>query len=295
MKRFGLSVCVVLLSACLANAQLLWEISGNGLSKKSYLFGTHHLVSVDFLDSIPGIYKAFDACRTVVGEVVVNDPTMLKRITDGARMPTHTQMRNLFSAADYAKVDSALQAVLKMGLSDLALLKPAMISNLYMLAYYQQLFPRASDDWQLDSFFQQIAEQKNIPVVGLETVDDQIALLYNSQTLERQAFLLVGMVEQSERAADEIAALNTLYKRGDLDGLLSLYVNDSTKYAPTQQEMFGMLDERNDAWVRQLPKLMSEQPCFVVVGALHLAGENGLVALLRKAGYKVKPVKNGRR
>ena len=255
------------------------------------MFGTHHLVSVDFLDSIPGIYKAFDACRTVVGEVVVNDPTMLKRITDGARMPTHTQMRNLFSEADYAKVDSALQAVLKMGLSDLALLKPAMISNLYMLAYYQQLFPRASDDWQLDSFFQQIAEQKNIPVVGLETVDDQIALLYNSQTLERQAFLLVGMVEQSERAADEIAALNRLYKQGDLDGLLSLYVNDSTKYAPTQQEIFGMLDERNDAWARQLPKLMIEQPCFIVVGALHLAGENGLVALLRKAGYKVKPVK----
>ncbi|MGM9782579.1 MAG: TraB/GumN family protein [Paludibacteraceae bacterium] len=57
----------------------------------------------------------------------------------------------------------------------------------------------------------------------------------------------------------------------------------------------GLVGERNDAWVRQLPKLMSEQPCFVVVGALHLAGENGLVALLRKAGYKVKPVKNGRR
>ncbi|MGN0186407.1 MAG: TraB/GumN family protein [Paludibacteraceae bacterium] len=291
MKRFGLCVAFVLFTAAALNAQLLWEISGNGLSKKSYLFGTHHLVSVDFLDSIPGVFKAFDACRMVVGEVVVNDPTMLKRITDGARMPTHTQMRSLFSETDYAKVDSALRVVLNMGLSDLALLKPAMISNLYMLAYYQQLFPRESNEWQLDSFFQQIAEQNNIPVMGLETVDDQIALLYNSQTLERQAFLLVGMVEQSDRAADEIVALNRLYRKGDLDGLLSLYENDTTKYAPTQQEMFGMLGDRNDTWARTLPKLMNDQPCFIVVGALHLPGENGLIALLRKAGYKVKPVK----
>lgn len=290
MKRVLLFwvVCVVCAGT---HAQLLWEVSGNGLPYKSYLFGTHHLAPVGYLDSIHGVYRAFNACRAVVGEVVVNDPALYKKMTDGARMPNYVTMRELFSDADYMRVDSALRSVLGLGLTELAGLKPAMIESLYVMEIYRQLSPTQSDDWQLDSFFQQVAEQKNIPILGLETVDEQIALLYNSQTLQRQAFLLVGAVEQSGRAADELAALNRLYRQGDLDGLLALYDSDTTRYAPTKQEKFGMLDERNDAWARKLPDLMQTRPCFVAVGALHLAGDNGLVALLRKAGYKVRPVK----
>lgn len=289
MKR-SLLFAVVMCAWCSTTAQLLWEVSGNGLPYKSYLFGTHHLVSAAYLDSVDGVYRAFNDCRAVVGEVVVDDPTLLKKMTDGARMPNYITMRELFSDSDYVRVDSALRSVLGMGLSELAGLKPAMISNLYALELYRRQSPEQSDDWQLDSFFQQVAAQKNIPVVGLETVDDQIALLYNAQTLQRQAFLLVGAVEQSDGTA-EMAHMNQLYRQGDLDGLLALYNSDTTRYALTQQEKFGMLDERNDTWARRLPTLMHERPCFVAVGALHLAGENGLIALLRKAGYKVKPVK----
>ncbi len=292
MKRYLLFLFFGIVFCGSANAQLLWEISGNGLRQKSYLFGTHHLVPVSFLDSVHGVYKAFNSCRAVVGEVVVNDPTMLKRITDAAKMPAYTNMRNLFSEADYAKVDSALKSVLNMGLTELALLKPTMISNLYTMAYYQREFPNTNNDWQLDSFFQQIAAEKNVPIFGLETIDEQIALLYNSQTLERQAFLLVGLVESSdEKTIEEIQQINRLYKKGDLDGLLSLYENDTTKYALTQQEKFGLLGDRNFAWMQKLPKMLDERACFVAVGALHLAGNDGLIALLRRAGYKVKAVK----
>ena len=287
LALFFVAMCVW----CSVGAQLLWEVSGNGLPYKSYLFGTHHLMSASYLDSVQGVYRAFNACRAVVGEVAVDDPTLLKKMTDGARMPNYITMRELFSASDYLRVDSALRSVLGMGLTELAGLKPAMISNLYALELYRQQQPTQSDDWQLDSFFQQVAAQKNIPIVGLETVDEQIALLYNAQTLQRQAFLLVGAVEQSADAAADMAKLNRLYRQGDLDGLLAFYNSDTTQYAPTQQEKFGMIDERNDAWARRLPQLMHERPCFVAVGALHLAGENGLINLLRRAGYKVKPVK----
>lgn len=290
MKRF-LLILAVWGAWCGVNAQLLWEVSGNGLPYKSYLFGTHHLVPVDYLDSVHGVYRAFNACRAVVGEVVVDDPALLKKMTDGARMPNYVTMRELFSDSNYVRVDSALRSVLGMGLPELAGLKPAMISNLYALELYRRQSPEQSDGWQLDSFFQQVAAQKNVPVFGLETVDDQIALLYNAQTLQRQAFLLVGAVEQSGNAAAEMEQLNRLYRQGDLDGLLAFYDSDTTRFAPTRQEKFGMLDERNDAWARRLPELMRGRPCFVAVGALHLAGENGLIALLRKEGYKVKPVK----
>jgi uncharacterized protein YbaP (TraB family) len=57
------------------------------------------------------------------------------------------------------------------------------------------------------------------------------------------------------------------------------------------EEIKLLLDDRNKNWIMQLPGIMKEQPAFIAVGALHLAGENGLVALLRKQGYIVTPVK----
>ena len=59
-------------------------------------------------------------------------------------------------------------------------------------------------------------------------------------------------------------------------------------YEPGEAEK--LLDNRNKAWMTQLPSLFSEQSTFVAVGALHLSGKNGLVNLLRAQGYTVKPL-----
>lgn len=291
MKRYLIALLVTCFCFSTIQAQLLWEISGNHLKQKSYLFGTHHLVPIRVLDSIPGVYKAFNRTQCVVGEIVANDPTMINKMTEAAQIPNYTSISNLLSPDDYHKVDSALQAVAKLNLSALERLKPAMISNIYVMSLYNTVYPKENQDWQLDSFFQQIAEQKQIPVVGLESIDKQIDLLFNSQSLERQSFLLVGAVESANDIETEIKTVNNLYKKGDLNELLSLYQNDTTKYAPTQQEQLEMLDNRNQDWAKTLPQLMNQKSCFIAVGALHLPGENGLIELLKKAGYKVKPVK----
>ncbi|HKL96378.1 MAG TPA: TraB/GumN family protein [Paludibacteraceae bacterium] len=291
MKRSLISFLIVCFVFSTANAQLLWEISGNHLKQKSYLLGTHHLVSASFLDSIPGVYKAFNRTQTVVGEIVANDPTMIKKMTQAAKLPNYTSMNQLLSPMEYQQIDSALQAVAKITLADLALLKPAMISNLYLISLYNRLYPTQNESWQIDSFFQQVAAQKNRPVIGLETIEKQIDILFNSQSLERQAFLLVGSVESTNEMEHEIKTMNYLYKKGDLNGLLSLYKNDTTKYAATQQEIFEFLDNRNQEWAKTIPLLIHQNSSFIAVGALHLPGESGLIALLRKAGYRVKPIK----
>ena len=291
MKRYLICLCVLCLAYSSTQAQLLWEISGNHLKQKSYLFGTHHLVPISFIDSIPGVYKVFNHCQAVVGEIVADDPSMIKKMTEAAQIPSYTSISKLLSTSDYQQVDSALQSVSKMTLSDLDRLKPAMISNLYLISLYNILYPNTNQDWQIDSFFQQVAAQKNIPVLGLESIDKQINILFNAQSLERQAFLLVGAVEATNEAKAEIKTMNQLYKKGDLNGLLSMYENDTTKYAATQEEQFQMLDNRNEEWAKTIPQLIHQKSCFIAVGALHLPGENGLIALLRKAGYRMKPVK----
>ncbi|HPH72714.1 MAG TPA: TraB/GumN family protein, partial [Paludibacteraceae bacterium] len=177
-----------------------------------------------------------------------------------------------------------------LSLNDVARLKPSMIANIYIVAYYQQLFPN-DDDWQLDSFFQQVADRQGKKVVGLETIEDQIKLIYESQSIERQAFLLVGTLRGKDRITEELHELNAYYKKGNLVPLLQTYLNDSSEFAPTAQEKFLMLDARNLEWTKKLPDLLHKNSCFVAVGALHLVGENGLINLLRQKGYRVSKVK----
>ena len=63
------------------------------------------------------------------------------------------------------------------------------------------------------------------------------------------------------------------------------------KWGISAEENAEMLDIRNKEWVTQLPELMKLNSCFIAVGALHLPGENGLIQLLRRAGYKVVAVR----
>lgn len=163
MKRSLICFLIGCFAFSTANGQLLWEISGNHLKQKSYLLGTHHLVSASFLDSIPGVYKAFNRTQTVVGEIVANNPTMVKKMTQAAKLPTYTSMNQLLSPTEYQQIDSALQVVAKITLAELALLKPAMISNLYLISLYNRLYPTNNESWQIDSFFQQVAAQKIDP------------------------------------------------------------------------------------------------------------------------------------
>lgn len=84
--------------------------------------------------------------------------------------------------------------------------------------------------------------------------------------------------------------LNRLYKQGNIDGLYQLNKKSNTNWGISDEENAKMVDNRNMEWAKQLPELMKSNTCFIAVGALHLPGENGLINLLRKEGYKVKPV-----
>lgn len=72
MKKFLTSILLVALTAISSNAQLLWKISGNGLEKPSYLFGTHHVAPISVLDSVPGFNEALSSAEKVYGELIMS-------------------------------------------------------------------------------------------------------------------------------------------------------------------------------------------------------------------------------
>jgi hypothetical protein len=286
MKKTIITLIFALTCIQLSYAQLLWKVSGNGLKHPSYIFGTHHLIPIQFLDSVPGLYKAFNNSNMVVGEIVLSNIDASAKIQQAAIMPNHIKINDLLSEEEYTMVDAELKSVLKLGLKELAIMNPTLILTLYEL----EMFKRTtgfSDDVQSDSYFQLVAAEKGKRVVGLETVEQQIEVLFGNGSLQRQAEILVETIANKDSILGEIIQLNKLYKLGKIEELISLSKGTGSKTDMTNEEYNRLVDNRNAEWLTKLPDLFKTSSCFVAVGALHLGGENGLVKQLQKAGYKV--------
>ncbi len=286
MKRTFIVCCAVAFSLAL-QAQLLWEISGNQLQAKSYLFGSHHLVPITFLDSVAGIYPAFNSCKNVVGEIILDDLSVVQKMQQAAVITSGRTTKDLLTAEQYAVCDSVLTSTLGMGLAQLQFFKPAMVENIYVLTVYEKYFPK-DEDFQVDTYFQKVGKKSGKRLFSLETVEEQIRLLLDSKTLEEQAASLYKTLTSTEYIVEQVKQLNACYLKQDLECLLAMSNADSMMSA---DERWAMIDARNLRWAEQLPAQLEKGGNFIVVGALHLAGDNGLIALLRKQGYKVKPVK----
>ena len=123
-------------------------------------------------------------------------------------------------------------------------------------------------------------------MVGLETVEEQMKLLFTDIPLERQAKMLADYVTDSVKSYKETRMMVDAYKEGNLNTLYELMLSSNFNNA----ESDALLKTRNEAWLTQLPDLMRAYPRLVAVGALHLAGPDGLVYRLKQLGYHVEPV-----
>ena len=111
-----------------------------------------------------------------------------------------------------------------------------------------------------------------------------MSLLYGS-SLEEQADALLEMAQNSN-SKELMIELTAAYKSQDLDALWSVFKDQMTRY-----EYDALVSERNKNWKKQIVELLPVQSSLFVVGSGHLPGEKGMIKLLKKAGYKVKPVK----
>lgn len=287
MKRV-LLLCIVNFALCISiNAQLLYEISGGGLEKSSYLFGTHHMVSVETATKIEGVFRAFKDCSAVIGEFVDDNPEEMQRqILMASKM--EDSIFKLLTSEEEALIDSALQAELGLTLANVQYMRPNVIAMIYEMTVRERVLKSQMGDMAMDSYFQVAGSELGKMVYGLETVEDQLKILLRSIAVERQAEILVETIRNMNDIITENAKLDSLYVKGDLEGLYEMLIEAEDM---TEAEKFLLVDERNYDWLPKIEKHIKQEPCFIAVGALHLPGNDGLINLLRKAGYKVKAVK----
>lgn len=285
---FMLLLCITLG----AQAQLLWKVSGNGLDRPSYAIGTHHLAPLSVKDSIVNLEQAIDQTEQVYGEIVMDDannPEILMKMQQAMMLPADTTLKSFYTQAQYDTIAAVVKNYMGVDLALFDKLKPATITTQLSVALAMKSLKGFNPQEQLDTWFQAQARQAGKKVGSLETIDMQINVLYNSQTLTRQALLLYCTATHIEQGVDQSLRMNQAYMKQDLDELLAIIEEKmSNACDSTPEEISTLIYGRNANWARQFPSIMKQSPTLFVVGAGHLPGPQGLLKLLQKQGYTVE-------
>lgn len=253
---------------------LLWEVSGNGLSKPSYLYGTTHIIcSADYFLS-EKTKKAFDASDKLIVEINFSDPEEVKyaeKMVMGEKPLSKT-----LSTEELSKLDQVLKKNAGLTIQQVDAYSMVSIMSLISMKSFG-----CTDFKVYEMEFIDAARKKNLPIGGLETCKSQELTAANAYSnLEMIEMLNESTIEESAKSVSD-------YKKEDIESIYAFNTRAAVMNAKAKKYM---LDDRNTNWVKLMPEMMKKESVFFAVGAAHLGGELGVINLLKKAGYKVKPV-----
>ena len=169
---------------------------------------------------------------------------------------------------------------------------PAAITQQLTLLAYIKKTPAFNPQDLIDNSFQKYAQEKQKPIIGLETLDFQINTLFMGKTIDRQKELLLCMVDNpkyNEQMLDEMAKAYFSFNINKLQELMDEKENNQCDSTPEEKD--ALLGKRNRDWLTKMPAIMSAKSTLFHVGAGHLPGDNGVLKLLTNAGYTVEAVK----
>ena len=278
------------------SGSLLWEISGNGLPKSSYILGSYHVETKDFVEeNIKGVKQAFETTNNVIGEIDMTDMmSQTAAIQAAMMMPADTTYQMLLSEEDCNFLDGKFKESLGAGLDQVGQMKPSGISTIYTLLQFSKLTGKNLSDPNaaMDSYYQAEGKRQNKKIISLETPKEQMDLLYNSEPLQTQALDLVCGMKNEDFVISSMQKLDSLYRLQNLTAMNELSNDTINDPCYTGDEFMNKLTtERNNNWMKKLPQLLQDDSNFIIVGALHLCGKDGILQQLVDKGYTVTPVK----
>jgi uncharacterized protein YbaP (TraB family) len=262
---------------------LFWEVSGKGLTKPSYLFGTYHFADKGFVDTMKVVNEKLKAADAVVGEILILDKSLQMKLAPFLMMK-NTTLKTLFTPAEFKTVADYLKKFPGYQLEMFNTMKPVVIQTIILQLTSPKTFTTTNP--AIDEYFQLYANENNKKIIGLETAEDQAIILFGS-SLQRQKELLLKYIKEEDKNLLESKNLYQYYITQDLKKLEKLFT-DNDSY--TAKEMDAMLKNRNQKWLDKLPDMMKDQSLFIAVGAGHLVGKDGLIKKLQEMGYTVRPI-----
>ena len=268
------------------NNTLLWRISGKNLVKPSYLFGTMHMLCADDIQLSDSLTNAIQNADNVYLELDMDNLFEMMSAMTKMKMRNDTTLADLLTKDEYEKVKAFFKENSKMlPFSMLETFKPLLAASMVM----EQQAGKCENMISMEQLIMQQAKKDDVQIKGMETMEYQMSI-FDSIPYSFQAKQLVKMVEDDNKDEEsEMKQMTDAYRNQQLDKM-----EEMTKKEDMGIKNFTdlLLYNRNTAWAKKLEGLLAGNSLVIAVGAGHLPGEKGVINLLRKAGYKVEPVKN---
>ncbi|MEZ5070463.1 MAG: TraB/GumN family protein [Bacteroidales bacterium] len=261
---------------------LLWKITGEGLSAPSYLYGTYHMLCPDDLVISDETKHALSDCEQVVLEMDLDDSGLMLTLQQGMFFQDGTTAGDYLSEADHALVEAFFAEKMNMPFQPMTSIKPMFLASMTLL-YYLECQPSSPEQ-----VFAGMASEQEKEVLGLETVAEQIGFM-DAISLEDAAKILVGGIEDLDEGRAMTGEIVRTYLSGDLEGIQQVIDRHlGNEYAGINEDL---ILSRNRDWIPKIRTLIQEKASFIAVGAGHLPGEQGVIRMLREAGYTVEAVR----
>lgn len=292
MKRLSavllLSLATLTAAAQKENNTLLWKISGNGIERPSYLFGTIHMLCKEDAFLSDNLVKAIKNADRVYLELDMDNLFELLGIVTKMKMKGDTTLADLLTPEEYEITKAYFEKnVTMLPFSTLETYKPLVASSMLMEAGMV-----CDEQVAMETLIMEEAKKNGKRIDGLETMAYQMSV-FDSIPYKVQAKELYkgisGADKEDNSSADEFKKMMEAYKEQDLEKLGDM-ISKSDEGMMQYEDV--LLYNRNRNWVEKLKTLLKEKALVIAVGAGHLPGDKGVIELLRKEGYKVTPVEN---
>ena len=261
---------------------LLWEIKGKELTQPSYLFGTIHLIGKDDFFIPKGTKTRFESCEVLALEIDMDNPMEIVKMTM-AGMLGGKSLETQMDTVDYQRLKSFMLDTLGISTAEFNIamrMQPMLASSL--------MYPKMIEGETVayEERFMKEAKKRDMNVVGLESVSDQMGAI-SDIPMEAQLEMLMAYVDSFDVQKAMFQELVDIYRAQDLPKLAAMM--DDTEELGEFEDV--MLNNRNRKWIPKIEKLAKAKPTFIAVGAGHLWGEEGVIQLLQQEGYEVTPVR----
>lgn len=283
LRRFSLILpllftCVLPLPA--HGQSLLWKIEGKDLGAPSYIYGTIHAICPDEMVITDGMIDAVGNSARVAMELNLDDPRLMVEMGHHSFMPRGTTINDLYSEEDFEFLDQWFRDSIGMSVTPMNNVRPLLLVGL-LIGKVLECTPRSYEE-----MFMAMAREQEKEILGIETLEEQLAA-FSVIPLEEQGAMVLHMIRNIDSTRSAYRQLADLYLRQDIEALYQLALDSGIEYGRYDS---ALLTSRNQKWIPRILEIAREKPTFFAVGAGHLAGEQGVLKLLREEGYTITAV-----
>jgi uncharacterized protein len=280
-----------------SRAQLLWKVSAPEQDQVVYLMGTIHLPMGDFVEDHDTLKSIISQCDCLYTETSLDQNHVASVIDQYITLPEGIRLSDSLSAQEWLVLDSNLKLAGGMFSADMFNgFKPMYVSVIVsMLPMLSKGAGAGKDGISVDESIVNFAKHEGLEMKYLETQEQQLQFIFNDIPLANQFRMLRSSLKHNPKTdslSSQALMLPELYQRQSLDSI-GLLIKTTAAGGMDELEFYeGLIYKRNRTWMDTITRLMhdSGHKYFMAVGAGHLPGENGLLELLRKEGYRVEAV-----